>query len=487
MKMINKKALVVFIVMIFSLFTVFGKETKKSSKAKQKEVKQQIEQVEQVEQKNKENKKESKAKQKKAEKKKKKEQAKLEKEKAKAAKEEAKAAKEEEAPVKVIAMVSDEGVFSRKNVVKKVDNIKMLLKGNIGSFQFYAVDEQGNEIPVLAGYDEFTSSFLSLRVDKKEYRLSDKIGIVIGAREKENGGQLVYVVQDVARVLVDFTCVSATTEYPANILRVDICVENRGKEVKNFGIKNVLDTYLGEHEGCHFRAGNGIIHNTEIQYRKMSRVKWLYSGNSKAGIQVLLQGADIISPEVLSLSNKDVLNLPAWVPDLVEGRPFDSVFSYNNSAIGMNWENLRIKPKEEKKITYYIVFTTKNQDLMGDEFLKYFGQVGGYNPDAVEKVSTGERKISDWIDDEDVVKNVKEPKQKKDVEVISSEEKPLVNEVKNVEFDVDSIEKEKLNYEYIQELIDKINKLEADDSEINKNELLMLNTELDVILEKLRQ
>lgn len=480
MKMINKKALVIFIVMIFSVFTVFGKGSKDSSKVKQKEGKQKIEQVEQVEQKNKENKKESKAKQKKAEKKKKKEQAKLEKEKAKAA-------KEEEAPVKVIAMVSDEGVFSRKNVVKKVDNIKMLLKGNIGSFQFYAVDEQGNEIPVLAGYDEFTSSFLSLRVDKKEYRLSDKIGIVIGAREKENGGQLVYVVQDVARVLVDFTCVSATTEYPANILRVDICVENRGKEVKNFGIKNVLDTYLGEHEGCHFRAGNGIIHNTEIQYRKMSRVKWLYSGNSKAGIQVLLQGADIISPEVLSLSNKDVLNLPAWVPDLVEGRPFDSVFSYNNSAIGMNWENLRIKPKEEKKITYYIVFTTKNQDLIGDEFLKYFGQVGGYNPDAVEKVSTGERKISDWIDDEDVVKNVKEPKQKKDVEVISSTEKPVEKEVQNVKIDVDSIEKEKLNYEYIQELIDKINKLEADDSEINKNELLMLNTELDVILEKLRQ
>lgn len=481
--MINKKALVIFIVMIFSVFTVFGKETKKSSKAKQKEQKQKIEQVEQikqVEQSSKENKKLSKAKQKKADKKKKEEQKKLE-------KEAAKKAKEEEAPVKVIAMVSDEGVFSRKNVVKKVDNIKMLLKGNIGSFQLYAVDNQGNEIPVLAGYDEFTSSFLSLRVDKKEYHLSDKIGIIIGAREKENGGQLVYVVQDVARVLVDFTCVPATSEYSANVLRVDISVENKGKEVKNFGIKNVLDTYLGEHEGCHFRAGNGIIHNTEIQYRKMSRVKWIYSGNSKAGMQVLLQGADIISPEVLSLSNKDVLSLPAWVPDLVEGRPFDSVFSYNNSAIGMNWENLRIKPNEEKKITYYIVFTTKNQDLIGDEFLKFFGQEGGYNPDAVEKVSTGERKISDWIDDDDIATNVKQSKPKKDVEVISSIEKPEVNETQNVEFDVNSIEKEKLNYEYIQQLIDKINKLEADDSEINKNELLMLNTELDVILEKLRQ
>jgi hypothetical protein len=153
----------------------------------------------------------------------------------------------------------------------------------------------------------------------------------------------------------------------------------------------------------------------------------------------------------------------------------------------MNWENLRIKPNEEKKITYYIVFTTKNQDLIGDEFLKYFGQVGGYNPDAVEKVSTGERKISDWIDDDDIATNVKQSKPKKDVEVISSIEKPEVNENQNVEFDVNSIEKEKLNYEYIQQLIDKINKLEADDSEINKNELLMLNTELDVILEKLRQ
>ena len=43
--------------------------------------------------------------------------------------------------------------------------------------------DQGNEIPVLAGYDEFTSSFLSLRVDKKEYHLSDNIGIIIGGRE----------------------------------------------------------------------------------------------------------------------------------------------------------------------------------------------------------------------------------------------------------------------------------------------------------------
>ena len=146
-----------------------------------------------------------------------------------------------------------------------------------------------------------------------------------------------------------------------------------------------------------------------------------------------------------------------------------------------------------KKLTnnnIYVVFqphTYSRTKLLYDEFLKYFGQIGGYNPDAVEKVSTGERKISDWIDDDDIATNVKQSKPKKDVEVISSIEKPKVNETQNVEFDVNSIEKEKLNYEYIQQLIDKINKLEADDSEISRNELLMLNTELDVILEKLRQ
>ena len=474
MKIITKNKIIIFLLMILCAFSVFGKEKEKKERIEKKKDKEKIEKVVNTDDVKKKN--TSKKKSEKTEKGKKTE----------------KTEKTESSSVKVVAMVSGEGVFSKKTISKKVDNIKMLLKGKIGSFQLYAVDSYGAEVPLLAGYDEFTSSFVSLLVDKKEYRLSDKIGIIIGAREKEDGAQLVYVVQDVARVLLDFTCIPATSDYAANVLRVDVFVENKGKETKNFGIKNVLDTYLGEHEHVHFTAGDGKFYNHEIQYRKMNKLKWIYSGNSKAGMQVLLEGADITSPEVLSLSNKDVLALPAWIPDLVEGRPFDSVFSYNNSAICMNWENLKIKPNEEKQITYYIAFTTKNQPLVGEEFLKYFGQVGGYNPVSSERKNSGSRKISEWTEDEVLsaeskanavkAKSSKElPVEKVDV-VVADEKKDS-----NVQVDEKSIEKEKLNYEYIQQLVDKINKLESSNSSIDKNELFRLNTELDIILDKLRQ
>lgn len=479
MKITNRKKIILFLLMILCAFSIFGKEKGKKEKIEKKKNKERIEKVVDADQSEKNKKSKTK----------KKEKAKV---KVKENVNENIEAEKKTSSVKVVAMVSGEGVFSKKTISKKVDNIRMLLKGKIGSFQLYAVDAYGAEVPLLAGYDEFTSSFVSLLVDKKEYRLSDKIGIIIGAREKEDGAQLVYVVQDVARVLLDFTCIPATSDYAANVLRVDVFVENRGKETKNFGIKNVLDTYLGEHEHVHFAAGDGKFYNHEIQYRKMNKLKWIYSGNSKAGMQVLLEGADITSPEVLSLSNKDVLALPAWIPDLVEGRPFDSVFSYNNSAICMNWENLKIKPNEEKQITYYIAFTTKNQPLVGEEFLKYFGQVGGYNPIPVERKNSGVRKISEWTEDEvlssESKANVVKAKTSKElptekIDVVVAEEK---ND-SNVQADEKSVEKEKLNYEYIQQLVDKINKLESSNSNVDKNELFRLNTELDIILDKLRQ
>ena len=56
-----------------------------------------------------------------------------------------------------------------------------------------------------------------------------------------------------------------------------------------------------------------------------------------------------------------------------------------------------------------------------------------------------------------------------------------------VPFDIETIGAEKLNYQYIQSLIDRINSLEGDDQNLDRNELLRLNAELDAILEKLRQ
>ena len=65
--------------------------------------------------------------------------------------------------------------------------------------------------------------------------------------------------------------------------------------------------------------------------------------------------------------------------------------------------------------------------------------------------------------------------------------KPVEEEkiVSDITVDPEDIPDEKLNPDYIQSLLDRINDLEAGDDSVDRKELIMLNAELDAILMKL--
>lgn len=370
--------------------------------------------------------------------------------------------------INVVELVSGEGIFQAKDIESQIGNIRLLLKGSVGSFQFYAVNQDGASQPLLAGYDEFTSSFFSLRAGKKEYRLSDNIGIVIGTRQSELGAQMVYVVPKVARVLVRFECLKSDENGNADILKVNIIVRNRSARTEVFALKNVLDTFLGEQKGPHFSTADERAINSERQYRKFDSVQWISSANSKAAMQILLFGGDITSPEVVSLSNKDILALPSWIPSVVSSRTFDSVLSYNNSAVCINWEEKTLAPQEEFSCTYYIATASGGALPAGAQFISALesdSAGNGAEQGNAESFAGGNSTASR--------------------EEISGTQGNAVNV--QVPFTVDSIGADKLNYQYIQDLIDRINALEGNGANLDRNELLRLNAELDAILEKLRQ
>lgn len=380
-----------------------------------------------------------------------------------------------EKKINIVELVSGEGVFQARDVESRIGNIRLLLKGSVGSFQFYTVNKDSVSQPLLAGYDEFTSSFFSLRAGKKEYRLSDNIGIVIGTRQSESGAQMVYVVPKVARVLVRFDCLKSDENRNADILKVNVIVRNRSTHTEVFALKTVLDTFLGEQKGPHFSTAEERTVNSERQYRKFDSVKWISSANSKAAMQILLHGGDITTPEVVSLSNKDLLALPSWIPSIVSTRTFDSVLSYNNSAVCINWEEKQLAPQEEFSCTYYIATSSDGDVPAGAQFLAALENrleqdgvsVGDNAEKTVDAFSAGEKTSA------------------------SSAEFPVESQGDalnlQVPFTVDSIGADKLNYQYIQSLIDRINALEGSGENLDRNELLRLNAELDVILEKLRQ
>ena len=245
-----------------------------------------------------------------------------------------------------------------------------------------------------------------------------------------------------------------------------VSVQNITKRLEAYGIKAVLDTVLGERFSAHFYDKEKLI-NYELQVKNFDDLKSISSKNSKAAMEVLFACADASLPEVFSLANKDVFTLPGWIPSCGDGKPFDSVFSYNNSAVGLNWSPVKVNPEESFSVKFYIALSTDGRPSPGEEFVKLYEK-------KQEELKEAERLEQE---SESVKKDPKSSVQM---------EKKTQNSSLPEEKSLKPVSKSQLDPVYIQKLIDKIEKLDPN-STLERSEFLLLNDELDSIIEALEK
>ena len=381
--------------------------------------------------------------------------------------------------------------FSQKKINHTVGNIKLYLNGKLGTYNISVLDDKAISYNVLETYDECTSSFFSLLIGTKEYKLSDKTGISVAARSTENGGQLLYSVQKLANVIVDFTCIKSEAQKAEDIVQVTVSVQNITKRLEAYGIKAVLDTVLGERFSAHFYDKEKLI-NYELQVKNFDDLKSISSKNSKAAMEVLFACADASLPEVFSLANKDVFTLSGWIPSCGDGKPFDSVFSYNNSAVGLNWSSVKVNPEESFSVKFYIALSTDGRPSPGEEFVKLYEKKQEELKEAerLEQESKADDVQSKSnAENNNVYKNIVSSESesvKKDPKSSVQMEKKTQNSSLPEEKSLKPVSKSQLDPVYIQKLIDKIEKLDPN-STLERSEFLLLNDELDSIIEALEK
>ena len=382
--------------------------------------------------------------------------------------------------------------FSQKKINHTVGNIKLYLNGKLGTYNISVLDDKAISYNVLETYDECTSSFFSLLIGTKEYKLSDKTGISVAARSTENGGQLLYSVQKLANVIVDFSCIKSEAQKAEDIVQVTVSVQNITKRLEAYGIKAVLDTVLGERFSAHFYDKEKLI-NYELQVKNFDDLKSISSKNSKAAMEVLFACADASLAEVFSLANKDVFTLSGWIPSCGDGKPFDSVFSYNNSAVGLNWSPVKVNPEESFSVKFYIALSTDGRPSPGEEFVKLYEK-------KQEELKEAERQEQESKADDDIQSKNGAENNNGYKNIVSSESesvkkvpKPSVQSEKKTqnsslpeEKSLKPVSKSQLDPVYIQKLIDKIEKLDPN-STLERSEFLLLNDELDSIIEALEK
>lgn len=253
---------------------------------------------------------------------------------------------------------------------------------------------------------------------------------------------------------------AAEGEY--DLLNLQVKITNDSKKIQNFALKGVFDTYFGEKTITHFSTKLNPIIVKEMNISNLAEYAWIKSSDSIRSVQFnFFSKAN--EPTQVRLANKDLLLVQDWDSNGLSGRSFNSVYSYNNSAIALYWPVKRLAYQGSSECRLSISFAQN-----------------GLLPFSKDPLAEEEKALEEEVCEEEKLHQTKKTKLETSVDDRSVQaENPYAY--------TKPITKEQLDTAYIEALLAKIEALENDDTNIDRTELLKLNAELDAILDMLRK
>lgn len=337
---------------------------------------------------------------------------------------------------------------SAATIDNRLGDFVLQVSDDVGAFNLcYAPETSSSSTNFFVSHNDFATTYFSVLVNDSVYQLRRGSISSIHLVEQNQGASLVYKVRDKLNVGVNFTAISDFSETGVGAVKVEVELENISSTTLSVALKGIFDTVLGENSGVHFVTARYPYVSVEESFLDMEQLQWVRSSNGNESIQFLFDGNGISSPQMVVLANKDVVTSDSWMPIVKSGRTFNSVFSYNNSAICALWETISLAPSTKGSVTFYITLASRAKIPPTASFL---GPKQG-----ASSLTAGD-------------------------EILYTDEYGVV-------YTVGDLSDNMLNMQYINDLLNRIRKLEEDPTHIDRNELLRLNAELDAVLEKVRR
>lgn len=368
-----------------------------------------------------------------------------------------------------------------KPVEKESGVLKISAKGNLGTYNIYVIDRDGNYIPVFSTAEEFTGTSLYLQAGKRVYKLSGGSGTEIAARETPNGVQLVYRIPKVAQVFVNLTIFSSNEQKSGDMIKMTSCIKNNKGRKDNFALKFVMDTVIGEKTKYHFYSSNNKPVVTENLYRFLGDNRWFITGNDTTSFQIIFQGADCSTPEFTSIANFETLNTLSWEPAILTTRSFDTVSSYNNSAICVAWPSVTLEPEQQSSFNMYFATATFPESISSGSFLNEYNSVHKKTGETeVIKANSQDSDNGKIVSSESTVLELSDDGTSG---IYNEKEKRFYSDI---DFSTLLKKDSPFSAEYMQRLLNRISEIEESGKDFDEEELLLLNEEFDEILKQLR-
>ena len=383
---------------------------------------------------------------------------------------------------------------SMRPITNIYGNIKLYANPKKGTFAISVLNEDEKAVNVMSSANEYTTSSFYLQAGKKLFKLCDDSSVVSAAKKTDKGLRLRYTIERNAVVIIDFECFSSIEGEAEDSIKVTAAIVSLAKKKTDFALKLLFDTVLGETDRHHFYDSEGLPVKGEVIYHSMEEEKYFTSKNAKGSMQMIFAGADATPVQSVILANFTTLDTKKWEPDMTNFRSFDTVLSYNNSAVGVFWPKTSLEPDAEKDFVFYLSMATGDAVPGGVNYI--FAEKE--QPEEGQTEQTEEQEQSESQENVQNIQAVKEepaqspapakPVVEKPVETkpaeIPAEPEPVkvVTEEPPAEPAAASKNENRLSYDYIQKLLDRIEQLEEGDPDLNKAEINALNAELDEIL-----
>lgn len=375
----------------------------------------------------------------------------------------------------------DSLVLAKKNVMVEY------VPYNSGVLLYYSDpnDKAYAKVPVIDTLDYANSSYIGIAVDKRFYNVHNTSGITYSYSNDGDTLTINYQIKKQILLSVEYTISSK------NILSIKYHVKNIDSDAHSVMLKSVFDTIFEEFNGGFYSTESKKKIKSEYIISDFDRHQYIESSNKVVSIRFLLDENFSKYAYKAVVAAKPYFESDIFEGRFVEGRGFNTVLSYNNSAIGFFFKTLKLNAGEEKTFVQRILFSKTEfafpDDLDEEPEQNVFVDGESDSENETQSAVTKFVPVDNAADYKPGVPSAVEEDDEEETVDVKTEVKTPVSVSKPEQDNAVTEARRNALKKEASSLIDRIEKLDDDGANTDQAEVMRLQAQLDQILRQLKE
>jgi hypothetical protein len=233
----------------------------------------------------------------------------------------------------------------------KSGRIKMVVaESNARLSVYYLKDPAKNQYVALFYDQDPRTSFISLQLDSKVYKLGDSSDFRFSVSAIATGIQVEFKSSIcVVRQKIEFAFSPGAPT--ADGVAISFEIENVSERDISVGLRFLIDTYLGEKGGEHFKTDVKSRVSEETMILPSSADRYFVSEGDGSAFMCMLKGTGVTTPDSAIFANWKRINDSPWTVEVSSTRNFTQLpYSINDSAAALYYEPTLVSRGGKRKI-----------------------------------------------------------------------------------------------------------------------------------------